>query len=788
MNSLGFVNCLAAAALAGMWLASRFDFPVFGLVVFVSLAAACALWAIYRRTSYTGAMLVLLFLCVGAVRFTHENTPSVYDVSRYAGQTLTVYGRICEVPRTYVINEKKMSVRYVVDVGKVELAGGQILDGAGKMIVSSRQDRSVKTGWPGGAISVRGQVEKLHGFNNPGLIDTVAALKRSGVVARLNADAGTVRLTDEAENSWRVSLHFMREKVLLTMQRVMPEGEAAMLFGILFGGYEGIEPEIVEAFSATGIVHILSVSGTHIALVAGTVYWLCRLLKIKGRWAALTVTAVIGFYAVFAGLTPPVVRSAVMGILAAGALALGRERDAGHALALTTLVMTMVQPSLIFDISFQLSFGCTAGLIYLYPRLNGRLNFLPGLLAGPLALTMAAQLAVLPFVAWYFNTFSLSAFAANLLVVPLVEFVVVLGLAGIMAKAFWLVLSDLMLSVCSLLLGGITSLTKLLAAVPGGAIYLPSFDLVAGLVYYSLLGWLFGYASPRIPGLLRVVERWPRRSFGVAVLLVLGFVFCQSRPQPLSVHFIDVGQGDATLVVTPHGRAALIDTGGVVSRTSFDIGKRVVVPYLRHYGVRRLDYLILTHGHQDHAGGAAAVAVKIPVSHILVAREKYSPAVYALSLAAKGQGLVPAYAGQKIWLDSVLLEIVHAVDSKNADFGNETSNVVRISYGKHSFLITGDLERPGEQAVLAAGMPVASTVLKVGHHGAKTSTGAEFLQMVAPKYAVISAGAYNRFGHPHPEILQRLAEKQISIYRTDQQGAVVFTTDGEKLDVESFVQ
>nr|WP_092068566.1 DNA internalization-related competence protein ComEC/Rec2 [Dendrosporobacter quercicolus]NSL47142.1 DNA internalization-related competence protein ComEC/Rec2 [Dendrosporobacter quercicolus DSM 1736]SDL77830.1 competence protein ComEC [Dendrosporobacter quercicolus] len=785
--SLGLINCLAAAVLTGIWLASRFDLPALALIFPALLIAVLAVRAVYRRHFSAGILLVLLFLCLGAIRFTHENTLPAYAVSHYAGQTVTVYGTICETPRTYVLNEKQMGVRYVVDVNGIALAGGRKLPGAGKIMVSSRQDRHSKTGWPGGECIVKGRVENLHGFHNPGLIDTVAALRRAGVIARMNAGFDGVKLTGEGAYRWQGALHLMREKALLTLQKVMPESEAAMLFGILFGGYAGIEPEVVEAFSATGIVHILSVSGTHIALVAGAVYWLCTLFNVGGKRAALLVTAVIAAYGAFAGLTPPVVRSAVMGITAVGAIALGRERDAGHALAITALAMVIIQPSLIFDISFQLSFGSTAGLIYLYPKLKTRLNFLPALPAAAVSLTLAAQLGVLPFVAWYFNAFSLSAFVANFIVVPLVEVVVVLGLAGLAVNAVLPVAGDLALLICSFLIGIVITLTKGLAAIPGGTVYLPPFDIFAGLVYYIFLGWLFGYTPLRIPSLLQAAQCWPRQSLAIVLVLGLSFMVYQSRPQPLNVHFIDVAQGDATLVVTPQGRAVLIDTGGASSQSALDIGKRVVVPYLRHYGIERLDYLILTHGHQDHAGGAAAVAGKIPISHILVARERYSPAVDQLALALKGQRFIPAYTGQKIWLDSVLLEVVHAVDSKAARFDNEASNVIRISYGKHSFLITGDLERPGEEAVLAAGTPIASTVLKVGHHGAKTSTSPAFLQLVAPEYAVISAGAGNRFGHPHPEILQRLSARRIKTYRTDQQGAVVFQTDGKKLSVSSFL-
>jgi competence protein ComEC len=196
--------------------------------------------------------------------------------------------------------------------------------------------------------------------------------------------------------------------------------------------------------------------------------------------------------------------------------------------------------------------------------------------------------------------------------------------------------------------------------------------------------------------------------------------------------------------------------------SDFDVGERVVVPYLKHYGVRTLDYLVLTHGHKDHAGGAASVAAAVPVRNILLARESFTPSVQSLLRINHDQAIIPAFAGQTIVLDGVSFTVTHAVGDIRVTSSNEASSVVRVAYGAHSFLITGDLETPGEQDMLARGCePV--TVLKVGHHGSKTSSTGEFLQALAPEYAVISVGYNNHFGHPHPDTLYRLGEQKVRL-------------------------
>lgn len=783
-DHLVFINTITLAAIAGIWIASQMTLPLFLLSALAIIFFALALRGSKQHPANARWFIIVVFLLLGAIRFIHDQTPAVDSVSRYIGQTVVVQGTIAEEPQRYIVNSNQARVRYHITTSQILLGTEKNNRCSGDILVNIRQNPDDLIGRVGDHIIVKGELIELHGFNNPGLIDTVAALKRAGVVARITASGEDISIRSAARYGWENWVSELREAIFLTMKKVMPPADAAMLFGMLFGGYHGIEPDVIAAFSATGIIHILSVSGTHIALVAGSIYWICYRLRLSGGQTAFLVALIILGYACLAGFSSPVIRSALMGLLAVGAVALRREKDSCYALALVALGMVLYQPSLIYDIGFQLSFGATAGLLYLFAGLYTQLKLLPNWLAGPIAVTLAAQLGVLPFIAWYFKTLSLSAVVANVVIVPVVEFVVILGLIGVITALGWGVLGDFLLGICGAVIQVIQQLTMALAAIPGGNIDFPPIGIVAGCGYYLLL-WLI---SQRGLSVMTVARRWPYRCLGGVLIIVCAVLWYSILPSPLRVHFIDVGQGDSALLITPHGRTVLIDTGGITaSAVQFDIGERVVVPYLKHQGVQRLDYLILTHGHQDHAGGAAAVAKHIPVKQILLAREAYSPAVQELIKAAQNSIVIPAYAAQKILLDDVVIDMVYAVDSKNEHSGNEASNVIRIGYGAHSFLITGDLEQQGETAILASGTSVASTVLKVGHHGAKTSTSPEFLQAVAPRYAVISVGVNNRFGHPHREILNRLTEAQIEIFRTDLDGAIVFETDGKKLTGESFI-
>ncbi|WP_294521963.1 ComEC/Rec2 family competence protein [uncultured Anaerovibrio sp.] len=250
---------------------------------------------------------------------------------------------------------------------------------------------------------------------------------------------------------------------------------------------------------------------------------------------------------------------------------------------------------------------------------------------------------------------------------------------------------------------------------------------------------------------------------------------------------MDVGQGDAALIITPNGRAFMIDTGGT-RKGSYDIGARVDVPYLLHYGVRKLDFIMLTHAHDDHAKGVGGILGKIPVGTVLIGHEglaEYQKAFGGSQLVV----CAPLQEDTEMTVDGVKIQILYAPINGNLAggmTGNEFSNVIKISYGMHSFLFTGDLTAEHEQRLVQQGKDLHSTVLKVGHHGSNTSSSEAFLQMVNPSWCVISVGYGNSFGHPHKEIEKRLKQYTSQyIYRTDRDGAVVFRTDGKRMRMET---
>lgn len=835
-----FVNLLLVGLCIGILLGYSFAAGrAYMGAMFLAALLCMLLGAVLIRRGHKLSWLSLLLAVVllGAGRYYFATNIGDDNVMKMAGQQVKIQGTLAEPVSIRQDDSGKIHLRYVVQVEKIQQGKKQVQPVRGKLLAYGGEESLKKSipqqeknpvladnackddtgakgeaaayGQIGDGIQFVGTISEFHDYGNPGRMNTAMSNRAKGIVGRATIGKHSLTIEAREEHSLARLAESVRSSYSKYMAKIMPAQDAAAIFAMLFGGYEGIRPELLEAFTITGIVHILSVSGSHITLMAGTANIVGRLLHMPPRATTALATGVILFYSLLAGAIPPVIRSAIMGILTLLALAMGRERDAQHILALTALGLLLYSPLWLFDISFQLSFGATAGLLYLAPVLReGLRKKLPVFVADSMAVTIGAQLSVLPVIAWYFNVLSLSSMLANLIIAPIVEWIIVAGLLAGLVASLLPVAGKMIFLLASVALGVVYELSRQVAALPGSQIYMPAFGWLGCAVYYTALGFLLAMREPAfrrqvllLGKRLRAIclqslgkkELWGTVLLGI-LLIVLVWQNTAGKRE-MQVHFIDVGQGDSALVITPHGRAFMIDTGGI-REGGYDIGRMVDVPYLWHYGIRELDYIFLTHAHDDHAAGVRGILAKIPVRAICIGHEGTADYLRAFGRGEAGKVeklLVPLKEHESWELDGVKIEILYSPElargqkSQLQATGNEFSNLIRVSYGKASFLFTGDLVQAQEEQVLSSGVNVESTVLKVGHHGSRTSSSEAFLQGVKPRWAVISCGYNNSFGHPHKEILERISAcTKAEILRTDKQGAIVFKTDGSKIRVEAF--
>ena len=565
-------------------------------------------------------------------------------------------------------------------------------------------------------------------------------------------------------------------------RRFGPDGPAAR--ALLIADTRGLSPELRDRYADAGLVHILSISGLHVAIVGGALLLLFQAVRLPLVTARLAAVATAVLYVLAIGAPPPAARSVTL--FAATTLAHLRQRPVSpwgtFALA---AVVPLIDLRTVLDLGWQLSVSGYAAIL-VAGRLGRRIprrwagwrrTALKELMTGTLAALATAAL-----VTWHFGRLSLIAPLSNLVVGPVISLLqptlfLVMVLPDALGAAF-------VVDAARPLLRAMDAVAQLAAGVPGAVI-----DVAPS----ATSAWLIGVVTVAvmIAGWARRPTRWVLLALGASTVMIWlpHGPLLERGTARTEIHLLDVGQGDAIAIRSPLGRWVLIDAGR--SWSGGDAGRSTVVPHLRRRG-GPLALLILTHPHADHIGGAASIARALRPEIVYDAGFVLGQTGYRELLATfqtRGIAWQRVRPGTSHTIDGIAFDFL-APDSAWAaarDDPNDASTVVRLRVGVHRFLFMGDAESGEEQWLLERLGPDAlqATVLKVGHHGSRTSTSEAFLEAVRPRLALVSVGANNSYGHPNPEVMQRLAAQGATVLRTDQLGTVILRTDGEQLEVEA---
>ena len=546
-------------------------------------------------------------------------------------------------------------------------------------------------------------------------------------------------------------------------ERALPEREAGLLLGLSVGDTDRLEPEVEEDFRATGLGHLLAVSGANVAMFLVPVLALVSFLGGRLVMQFSVGLVAVAFFALLTRWEPSVLRASVMASLALLGVLAGRPRSTAALLGGAVLLLLVADPGLARSLGFQLSVAATAGIAALASPLASRLGWLPRPLALAVAATLGAQLAVTPILLLTFGIVPGVTLLANVLAFPAVPLALSAGLVASAAALVWQPLGGALGKVAALPLAYLVGLSDRLARAP-----VPSLSSRGVLV-------------PLLTAALGVVAAWRlragRRKFGtVAVLFAAGALIWTAAaragpPDSLTVTFLDVEQGDAAVVRTPEGGTVLIDAGP---------DDDLVATRLASMGVRRIDLAVATHAHADHVEGLPAVFSRFPVGLLLEPGCTHeSPSYHRLLDALEDEGLRVRHArgGQRFAIGSLVVEIL-GPDECSHTGPNDDSVVLRLRYGEATALFPGDAERPAQQDLLDDADPVEADVLKVPHHGGDTSLE-EFLRRVSADVAVVSVGP-NDYGHPEAPVLEALERTGAVVLRTDQVGdvSIGFTREG----------
>jgi competence protein ComEC len=636
-------------------------------------------------------------------------------------------------------------------------------------------------------------------YRNPGVPDHALALARRGVALvggiKSAALVEVVAMGSPADELAAAVRRFVRRAVNATIGARSARA-AGVVVAILVGDRAGLDPADERRLQDAGTYHVIAISGGNIAILAGCLLLACRVLRVPFRAGLALTAALLALYVPVAGGGSSVVRATLMAVLYLAARAIDQRSAPASSLAVSGTLILCASPLAIVDPGFLLTFGATIAIVALVPRIVDRVGG-PRLLRPAVAMaaaSVAAEAALLPVGAALFNRITFAGLALNFVAIPLMS---VAQVGGMVVVALYLVVPAWAAAVAwvpQVAADWLIESASLLDWVPWVAWRAPAPPAWVSLAYYACLaGWICRHAwLPRMPRVARLSRVLPIAAASAGTWILVAPVGCAwGGGSRLLVAALDVGQGDATLVRLPGGRTLAIDAGGLGGGARFDVGERVVVPAAWALGVRRVDAFVATHGDVDHAGGAAAVA------SILRAREVWEgvpvaadPELAALVEAARAHAIAwrSVQAGDRLRDGDVTVRVVHPppADWERRRVRNDDSVVLEVRYGDVSFVLAADAGIPVEPAILSRLEPARLRVLKVGHHGSAGSTSDAFVRALRPAVAIVSCGRNNRFGHPAAVVTRRLFASGATLFRTDQQGAILLETDGHDLVVRTF--
>lgn len=789
---------MVLAWLAAAWIAAIAASAQYGAAAwpFALTAGALALTAALLRRNKRIALyaLALPAVMLGGIAREHASRASLPDdaIAYYNdGTAMRIRGVLRDDPEI-----RDTSQRFAVSVREVQRAGAWQPASGGVLVRGPLLPERLA----GDVVELEGALESppvLDGF------DYADYLARQGIRSVMEYPS-TRRIGHEEPNVARSTVLRVRRSLSRALAVSLPEPQASLAHGVLLGQRSALPAELNEQLNATNTSHLVVVSGSNVVLVSS----FCTMLFgwITGRRRALLLSVVaIAAYAFLIGASPPVLRASAMGVVLVIARSSGRQSNGITSLLFAAAIMAGVTPPVLRDVSFQLTFAATAGIMYIaapvkracieavgwlmrredVPRVVGPM------FAEPLSVTIAATIATAPLLALYFGRASLVGLPANMLIVPAFPLILasaaLAALGGMIPHAHLLFAAPahVMLSYWITVVGWFAALPNANVAFDGysGGLLLATY--AAATLILIIVSRLVRSSSGRHlaqsrPFSWRTASRRALLVAPIAGIIGAGFIARPAPPPRLEVTVLDVGQGDAILIETPSGVDVLVDAGPGPAALR-GLGRQLP------WHDRSIDLAIVTHTQGDHATGMLTVFERYDVRRLIVGgNDDASVLAGELRDAAMTEGIAAEAASDASFDlgDGVVLQIIvpRAADG-SALAGNDASAVVRLVYGGVSFLLAGDIEAAGERALIERGADLAATALKVPHHGSRTSSTREFLDAVAPQVSVASAGADNRFGHPAPDVLERLDDYG-AVYTTAQDGDVRFSTDGLRLWVE----
>lgn len=769
----------------GIVVASAFP-ALMPLVWLILLAFTGMLAAFTRATPYFWLCLSVFMFAFGGYRYVF--VPQTSDIAQYNDLgAATVIGQVVQAPDR---RDDRIQLRIAADTIQF---GGELRTTSGLVLVNTPRLTNVQYG---DTIAVTGRLTV------PGVYDTFSYadyLAREGVFTVMDNTTLEIIETDGGNPLFRGLLQF-KDTLQTRIDLALPDPEAALLTGILLGDERGIDPQLADDFSRVGASHVIAISGFNMAIIAGLVMvGLQGIIPDDRQWIATIIgIIVLAIYTLLVGANAAVVRAAIMSSLLVIAPQFKRRTYVPPSLCFTALVMSFLNPLVLWDISFQLSFFAVLGLaLFADPFTRAFDSFLDSIfppsvanplsafLSEPLVISFAALIMTLPLTMLYFGRLSLVSLLVNLLIVPVQTALLLCGGLALILSLVSPPLAQVFFWLDMLLLSWSITVVRAFADLPFADIEL-QLSLASVSFFFALIigGAVLNVTRPpfatRLWRFLRlnlVLSTFVAVSVGILLLLAN---IATSRPDGnLHVWFLDVGHSNAVFVQTPGGAQILVDGGRFPSRLLTDIGDRMP------FHDRQIELVVITHPDEFDTGALEAVFRRYDAGLVLVnGAENLSEAYQVVEASLAPFDTLAVVTGYSVNLsDGTTIEVLHPQTTPDvtSDLG-DSAIVLRISYGDTSFLLTSDVTQAGQAAIRNAGLYTGATVLQIPQHGTARSLSTSFLDSVAPQVAIIQFDEANRRGDPDINVVSTLQEREnIRLFTTGENGTFHFWTDGSRL-------
>jgi len=749
---------------------------LFSILIFLTIITVISF---IKQWNITTALLFLIIFLIGIFNYNLNSSPigANHLANFIEDKKLSIIGTVLD--KEYYPNQEKISLK--VKVCQIEREDYSIR-AQGLILVNTYLDNCPFE--YGDMLKIKGKLEKPIKQKNFGEFNYELYLAREKIFTYLNIwqERDILKIGEDDSNFLANLSLSARDKIKEVTKQTLPSPYNSLLIGMLLGEKGFIPPDLKEIFAEAGIMHILAVSGLHVGIIAMALLALLSMLRLPKKLKLLTLILILIMYASITGYRPSVLRATIMFVLLIGGKLINRGRNLNISLFFAAFLILLLNPLTLYDAGFLLSFVVTFFIINLSPILQELYSKIIIWVRNPLAVSTAAWIGIFPLSAYFFSKVSIISIISNIFIIPLTGIAVILGFITFFIGLVSISLAGVIANINYLILNIITLIAKSFSSFPFAFVYVAQPSVLIIILYYLTVFFIIEiFYKKAISQNIR-----KKAVFGILLIILLLIIVQILYPADnLKVTFINVGQGDCILIEAPNKINILIDGGGT-PQSNFDVGNKIVIPYLRRKGINEIDLLVLTHPHLDHLEGLLPIIRELKVDTVLdsgLISDLPEYREFISLIQKKGIPYHQAKAGDNFIfnnnLEIFLLNPLYSSDVYNDSDFNNASIVVKLFYKNADFLFTGDIEETNEKKLLIWDNILQSDILKVAHHGSATSTNLEFLDKVDPSIAVITVGK-NIFGHPSQKVIERLKDRDIKIYRTDENGTIIIRTNGQK--------